>query len=268
MIIKGDIRYKEELIELWNEVFGDGLSYIELFFEKQYSRCETFCLKEDEKIVSAFYLLPCYLSYKDKTYQGRYLYAAATYEKYRGRKIMSQLIEEAEGYCKNNGLDFIALLPADEGLYNYYSRFGFHTAMYKYRTLITDKDKGTHNSFKNNDSIDFNRIEEMRASIKGDKLLFYAAELEYIITSMKSYGCNVYYDSDKFFIYNEDDSTIEEYIGNTDVSLSDLTDGTVMYTPTPSVGYAISEKVKFGMICPINSNLEECVDIYMNLALD
>ena len=268
MVIKGELCYKDELIKLWSEVFGDDLSYIELFFQKQYSRCETFCFIVDNKIISAFYLLPCYLSYKEKNYNGRYLYAAATFEKYRGKQIMSQLIEEAKVYCKNNDLDFLALLPADEGLYNYYSRFGFNTAMYKYETVISDTENKKNNNLTDTAKINFCKIERIRASVQCDKLLFSAGELEYIITSMQSYGCRTQCEDDVYIIYNEDDLTVEELISSADKDLSEFCVGSVVYTPFSMDRYGKSVKRKFGMIYPINRKLEGCTDIYMNLALD
>ena len=49
MIIKGDMSFVPGLVSLWNEVFGDELSYIDIFFKKQYSRCEAFCFIDNDK---------------------------------------------------------------------------------------------------------------------------------------------------------------------------------------------------------------------------
>lgn len=266
MIIKGDNSYIPGLINLWSEVFGDELSYIDIFFRKQYERCETFCKVCDGEIVSAFYLLPCCLDYSGETYVGRYLYAAATKKEYRGRGIMNSLIKEAADYCAQQNIDFISLLPANEGLYGFYAKFGFYTAMYRYKISI-EYDKCNTPIPVSSDKYNIDNIVKSRKEIKGNKILFSREELEYIITSMSCYNSKIFCDNNELIIYNEDERVVEEFIGEYS-EFKHFKGFDTVYSAVPIEEIGINKKEKYGMIYPINDKLGCCSDIYMNLALD
>lgn len=74
---------------------------------------------------------------------GKYVYAVATDSAFRNRGYASKLIEEAK---KQMG-DFLWLIPADEELFDYYSKFGFETKLY------------SNSAFEN--KIEFNEIDEI-----------------------------------------------------------------------------------------------------------
>ena len=122
MLIESKEKYIPSLLDLWKKVFGDSEEYIRLFFDKAYFDSECFAVIEEDKVISAFYLLKCSIKFNGEVYCGRYLYAAATLPDYRGKGLMSELINEALKYCESHNLDFIALVPADDGLYDYYDR--------------------------------------------------------------------------------------------------------------------------------------------------
>ena len=63
-------------------------------------------------------------------FQGLTEKLANAFKKFRGKGYMAKLLKKAESFAKQNGKSFIALVPADEGLYSYYKRFGFNEAMY------------------------------------------------------------------------------------------------------------------------------------------
>ena len=269
MVIKGDKKFIGELSRLWKVVFSDNDKFINLFFDKQYNRCETFCYEEDGKVVSAFYLLPCNISFGGQIFCGRYLYAAATYPEYRGKKLMSKLINEAQSYCEKQGVDFISLLPAEESLYGYYERFGFKEAMYRFESVIkSDCTQSIVLSKINNGE----ELLEYRNNYCKDRLIFGAQELEFIIEAMKFYGSQFLKYEDCYAVINKEDNEIYEFIGE-DISkinnfIGYLNDEVRISSPYDLNLYGESEKKKFGMIYPINDILNDCADIYMNLGLD
>ena len=267
MIIKGDLNFVPDLIDLWSKVFGDELSYIDIFFQKQYSRCETFCFADNGKVVSALYLLPCLLDYNGKIYNGRYLYAAATKTEYRGRGIMNSLVNESVEYCKKEKIDFICLLPANEGLYGYYGKCGFHTAMYRCCMNVDNDNNADIHKLNGSVTPNLDDIYKHRAGVRGNKILFSCAELDYIVSSMAHYGCRFICDDYRLIIYNEEDHVVNEFIGDCN-SVFCFESFDIVYTPEPINGYGVLKKEKYGMIYPINKNLDDCSDIYMNLALD
>lgn len=110
-----------QLKSLWIEAFGDNENATEAFFEGVFYCADAFAAFDGNTVVSALYLLRTELNGK-KAY---YLCGAATLKKYRKRGIMSRLIEYALSAAKKKGYEYLLLLPADESLYSYYSRFGF-----------------------------------------------------------------------------------------------------------------------------------------------
>ena len=271
MLIKGDLSYREGLTELWHNVFGDDYDYIDYFFEKAYPYCDTFITLSDGKPASAFYLLPCYIDYEGKRYKGKYLYAAATLPEYRGKGLMAELINEAIYYCRNSSdVDFISLVPAEDGLYNYYRRFGFTDAMYRYVTEIMDIDVCSDSEIQ--------RVEgpaefyTLRDKLSGNKFIFDESLSDYVFCSMVKDGCSFgKICGDGYFI--SDSESVYEFIcpdgGN--LSLSCFRGRNKAYSPSALSFCGESKQVPFGMLYPCCKELTRewnFTDIYMNLALN
>ncbi len=271
MIIKGDKKYIDELVSLWQEVFLDDEEYIRLLFRKLYYEIECFAFEDEGKIVASLYLLKGEIKYNDKTYFGRYLYAAATKKQYRKKGIMSKLINEAVEYTKENGLDFICLLPANDKLYDYYFKFGFKSSMYKYVKKAT----GTSTSreiFKATN----NSISKVRRIIEKDMFVFAEAENDYAYNALEYAGYKIYSLAEAlgFESYAVADSEFSEAYecicrkenGNKMAkALSvNLSSGTEIFSPYQTDG---AERIKNGMLYAINSELNGA-EIYMNIALE
>lgn len=271
MLIKGDLSYCEGLTELWHNVFGDDYDYIDYFFEKAYPYCDTFITLSDGKPASAFYLLPCYIDYEGKRYKGKYLYAAATLPEYRGKGLMAELINEAIFYCRNSSeTDFISLVPADEGLYGYYGRFGFKTAMYRYETGISDSFYCSgYISEKIENSSEFYNL---RDKLSVNKFIFDECLSDYVFSSMINEGCTFgKIHGGGYFIC--DGETVYEFISfdGENISHSCFKGRTEAYSPSDLSFCGESRAVPFGMIYPCCNELTRewnFTDIYMNLALN
>ena len=263
MLIESNEKYVPELIELWKKVFGDEEEYIRLFFEKAYYDSEFFGKICDGKIVSGFYLLKCSIRYEGKVYDGRYLYAAATLPEYRSVGIMSELIKEAMAYCKDKGLDFISLVPADDGLYDYYGRFGFYETMYKYR-LDINKETATMRSFR--EISDMSEVYKIRSSFKGNMLLYNETASDYALSCLRFYGSRAfslsekayYIESEELFCSDEDFSYITHSL------INNLCSESAVYSNC-CLNNAV--KVRNGMIYCFDDKLK-IKDVYMNIALD
>lgn len=263
MLIESKNEYIPSLTRLWNEVFGDSEEYIKLFFNKAYYDCEIFAHFDGDTIASAFYLLKCSIKYDGKVYNGRYLYAAATLPEYRGKGLMSELIREAVSYGKNKKLDFIALVPADDGLYDYYGRFGFCEAMYKYRLNI-NKSTATMRSFREiSESDEFGKI---RNTADCNMLVYNKIGSEYAFDCLRFIGTRVFAVSDNSF-YAEGE---ELFCGGTDcvidarMLINNLCSETEVFT---NVSLENAEKIRNGMVYNFRNDVD-FKDIYMNIALD
>lgn len=116
-----------DLSALWQLSFHDSSLYVRNFLYYLAADDRTVVLRKDGHVVAALYLLPAELKTPDGDANVWYLYAAATHPDYRNKGHMAALLQFCRGLAKGRGIDLIYLLPADEGLYDYYSGFGFRT---------------------------------------------------------------------------------------------------------------------------------------------
>jgi GNAT superfamily N-acetyltransferase len=260
MLIKDIEKYTESLVTLWHKVFGDDEDYIRLFFRDACYDSECFAELEGDEVISAFYLLKCRIKCDGKAYNGRYLYAAATLPEYRGKGLMSKLIEEAKAYAEAEKLDFIALVPANDGLYGYYEAFGFVEGMYKYRLNIK-KDTATMRAYREiSDSDEFSKI---RSSADCNMLVYNDVCNKYAFDCLRYYGTRLFYLNDNAY-YAEGEELL---CNDRDVAMNlinNLTEESVIYT---NCLLGNSEKVRNGMIYYLNDEIKN-KEIYMNIALD
>lgn len=262
MLIKSESRYIEGLKEIWQRAFGDSDEYISLFFTYAYDNAETFAEFDGEKIVSVLYLLSCEIRVGDKLYKGRYLYAAATMPEYRSRGIMSRLIREAQSHAEKQALDFIALVPGQESLYDYYRRFSFESTMFKSKGVL----EGTAQGDCPSDELTFDEVYNRRKNIPGDLLMPCYSFFSYALHCLSFYGYGLYpVGKEGYIIYSSRDGLAEELIAENDNDLKSveacLKGKTDYFSPTAE------NKIPFGMLYPINKELSQA-QIYMNIALD
>lgn len=266
-------KYSPSLRRLWAEAFGDDEEYAGLLFNEDNLPCECFAEIADGQVVSVLYLLESEIRLKGKVFCGRYLYAAATADSYRKKGLMAGLIRQAQEYVREKGLSFISLVPADEGLYGYYSRFGFEAVMSNYRAAADDlpwREKGEEMSpeayFAFRDKLDLSGFS------------FSGSALRYALS------CLVY--SDYEFLSNSDDSCyilsaeggdVLEYISseenfavNTHTFLSRLGKNTDIVSPYDLSDFCQCSENKFGMAYITDDEMKNILNdkIYMNIALD
>ncbi len=272
-------KYKNSLSALWNRVFGDSYEHINRIFEDEYKN-DILCFAhiENEKAVSAFYLLRSCLRFDGNSYNGWYLYAAATLPEYRSKGLMGRLIKEAQQFCINEGYDYISLVPADEELYGYYGSFGFHEAMYCCRSIF-------HPSHDKNRSCslitDREHIKIMRDAYKGNMFAYKNKACDYALSVLSAGDADFLQLTDTAYcIYDSNDCQVIEFICDEKKISQEAEflmkavkgDNLTVYSP-----YDLSKITdesfieKFGMIYPVNKKLIrewKLTDIYMNLALN
>lgn len=181
---------KEDIIALWQEAFGDGREYIELFL----SECpDIVCLGNTEggKLASMLFLLNGNIGGQ---YRCKYLYAACTLKNFRGRGLMGELIEYAKKYCTEAGVDFIFLVPAEDGLYSYYEKFGFEPKFKK--SVYSFSSNG--GEFLLEEIDDIKLIAQKRNELLGeyDCFCFDIATTQYAVKEFLHGGGKVYFAED------------------------------------------------------------------------
>ncbi len=121
MITFASIEDKKELQSLWQMTFLEDSKVIENFFENVFSSVVTPVIKVNNEIASSLFLLDC----KVGEYKGKCVYCAMTKYNARGKGYMKKLLQFSYDYCKENGFDFLFLVPAEKSLFDYYEKCGF-----------------------------------------------------------------------------------------------------------------------------------------------
>lgn len=110
-----------ELTALWQTVFDEDKEVCEIFFESVFPLSRALIYRENGEIAVSLFLLNCSLG----EFSGLCIYCAMTRSDFRGRGYMKKLLSFADGYRKEKQLDFLFLVPAEEGLFGYYKQCGF-----------------------------------------------------------------------------------------------------------------------------------------------
>ncbi len=103
------------IVPLWQEAFGDSREDI-IFFLNNCERKKALGYFDDGKLCSMLFLVDCKVNGKN----AKYIYAACTYKSQQRKGQMSSLLS----YCERK-YDLLALIPANDGLVNYYDKRGF-----------------------------------------------------------------------------------------------------------------------------------------------
>lgn len=270
---------KASVIELWQECFGDTKEYVEFFLNNcpQYT-CITYYADSD-KPVAMLFLLDGFLNNR----KCKYLYAACTSVNYRRQGIMERLIEYSKKYAFDDGAAGIFLVPANENLYSYYSKFGFIPSFKKKETLVSVETESNYFTCE----LSLNEIIDLRRELcsKIDSFIFEDKIIEYSIKEHLFNGGFVIGDkltNTILFCYEDQDKiVIKEYLSES-FSIDDLINnrfinnkGKNIYISSPIV-YNSTDKVenytKCGMCFPLDNEMKtflECnKEIYAGMYLD
>lgn len=110
-----------QLLALWLTCFSEKEEAAELFFKRNLSYTRGYLAADKGNPIAALYLVDCTLCGK----RAHYLCGAATLPQYRKRGVMSALIQYALTDAKQRGDSYSVLLPANDGLYDFYARLGY-----------------------------------------------------------------------------------------------------------------------------------------------
>lgn len=128
-------------MELWKKTFYDSDEYIQLVFDSYFKAENVIYHIDGDRLVAMMLCIP--YDFRAATaaddslmLRGVYLCGLATLPEYRRRGIMSNLMREAERLWSCRGKDFLFLIPADNGLREYYARMGYSTCSFRrYRNI-------------------------------------------------------------------------------------------------------------------------------------
>ena len=272
------VRYREDIVSLWHECFGDGKEYVEFFLD---NCTDKLCLGYigEEGLASMLFLL-------NGSVNGcscKYIYAACTSKRFRGRGLMGGLIEYSKQFCIDKKIDFIFLVPGEESLYSYYSRFGFIPKM-----MRTDIElKGGSGAFNPNKTTDIRFAAEKRLKLlPADRFAFDLKTTEYTVREFLHTGGEIYFADGEngyiaFAVRENKKILIKELLTQFNKNLTNILtifeklDAENVYIRTPLVYNDMdigSVGTKCGMLYPISGKAKDCINatdiFYSGMYLD
>lgn len=180
---------KDSIFAIWKECFGDDDAYIEFFLKGLFRPERCLLYRVDTRPVAMLHLLP--LNGRDgaEHFSAQYIYAAATLTEYRRRGLMAEMIDYAADFVESKGVTFTSLVPASDGLYDYYKKCGFQTAFYLEQSTIARSELEVLASQRltlAEPNID--KILEQRKSFYNPSVLWGREMLDYIVQEWRFTG--------------------------------------------------------------------------------
>ncbi len=116
---------KEEVRALWDICFGDDEAFTELYFSRRYNEDVNIAITEKDQVISALQILPYTMTYCKDIIPMGYISGACTHPDFRNKGAMKRLLSASFSRMKKQGIPLTTLIPAEEWLFDYYSKTGF-----------------------------------------------------------------------------------------------------------------------------------------------
>ena len=114
------------LRHLWQEAFDEPDDFTDLFFSVGFSPDRCHCVWDNGVPVSALYWFDCYLGGQKLAY----IYGVATLKTHQGKGFAGKLLQETHNILQAQGYAGTILVPANQSLFDFYQKFGYHTATF------------------------------------------------------------------------------------------------------------------------------------------
>lgn len=137
---------KEQVKALWKKCFPDDSDdFVELYFSSRYTDEINSAIVENGRVVSALQRIPYPMRFNGAVIPVAYISGACTHPDFRSRGLMSRLLGESHRKMYSDGKYLSLLIPANEGLVGYYSRFGYEICFQQDEKLLTGMCKTVDN---------------------------------------------------------------------------------------------------------------------------
>jgi predicted acetyltransferase len=141
--VKIDLAKKKDLpqfTKLWQCCFGDDAKEIQSFWTTAFDRIQVYGTWEGSGLLAMACVLPThFVDQEGESHSCGYIYAVCTAPKHRGKGICKALLEHIHKHC---GFTYTALVPADENLFQYYSKLGYETRFFHHTYTVAPKKGG------------------------------------------------------------------------------------------------------------------------------
>lgn len=126
MITFADLTMLDDLARLRCVCFDEDEAYSRFYFSRRFTPDNTLVYVEQGRAVASLTLLPVTIVTPVRNFPAAYVYAVATLPDFRRRGIAGALLEHAETALRARGGEALLLVPASDGLRDYYAKFGYY----------------------------------------------------------------------------------------------------------------------------------------------
>jgi predicted acetyltransferase len=116
---------RSQLVRLWQICFHDEEDTIQLFLQRLNQDVSCRVDEQDGKVVAAAYLIDAKMTTPRGLVPVWYEYALGTLPEYRGKGIMTRLLDNIRKEARRRKIPYTALVPAEEKLAPYYEKQGY-----------------------------------------------------------------------------------------------------------------------------------------------
>ncbi len=272
------------IISLWHEAFGDSEKEIKLFIDNRYIPDNTLICELNGEIISMLFLLDGMFTINGYDYPAYYLYAACTAKKYRGRRVMTEMLDEANRVSASRGYDFICLMPGEKSLFDFYEKHGYSTVFSKkILTVNRSEFEGIISTSSDENTANDYEVLRNKAFKKFDYFKWDNNAIDFAVMQTKYYGGNELTTCNGYCLYSmsNGDVSVKEFAFTPQDALCairkifDKTNADKLILNLPS-DYEINcgkyEIFPSAMALPLNQNSEKLIksinNAYLGLTLD
>ena len=124
------------LKEIWSQCFGGPEAYRDFYYSRRFKPEDTLVARADGQAAAMLTLMAVTLAGE----QGCYIYAVATLPRFQGQGLQQMLGEFSIQEMRRRGMKFCCLVPADPGLFSFYSKFGYQADFFRWEKRVTGAD--------------------------------------------------------------------------------------------------------------------------------
>jgi predicted acetyltransferase len=124
------------LYEIWSASFPGDEAFARWFLDAVFEPENALVWDEGGRVLAMLHMLPMHCRIGGRAVAATYVYAVATRPDQRGRGHAAALLEEAVARSRARGAGLIMLVPQSPGLFEYYKKQGFETALFRARRAI------------------------------------------------------------------------------------------------------------------------------------
>jgi predicted acetyltransferase len=110
---------------MWKTCFNDSEEYMDLYFGRKYRNENTLLWLEDDTPIASLQILPYTMRFYGSIVPVGYIAGVCTLPEYRGKGYAKQLLKVAHEILRERKIPLGMLVPASNGLFNYYARCGY-----------------------------------------------------------------------------------------------------------------------------------------------